>query len=149
MNRFAGTGTLTRLALRRDRMLLPAWVAVFVLVNWFSAVASKDLYPSTAALQKAGEGWNATTALVALHGRIDDTTSLGAGSLVKMTGLGTAMVALLALLLRARRGHPGRVVVRTADCGRRGRRGRASGHRPVALVHRPSARSSAQSPGAP
>ena len=113
MNRLAGTGTLTVLALRRDRLMLPAWVATFVVVNWFSAVASKDIYPSTASLEKATTGWNATTALVALHGRIYDPTSLGAASLVKMTGLGTAMVALLALLLVVRHTRADEEVGRT------------------------------------
>ena len=113
MNRFAGTGTLTRLALRRDRVMVPAWVATFTLVTAFSAIASKDIYRNTAELRHATEGWNATTALVAIHGRIYDTSSLGAGSMVKMTGLGTAMVGLLAILLVIRHTRADEEVGRT------------------------------------
>ena len=113
MSRFAGTGTLTALALRRDRVMVPAWVATFTLVTAFSAVASKDIYRSTPELRRATEGWNATTALVAIHGRIYDTSSLGAGSLVKMTGLGTAMVGLLAILLVIRHTRADEEVGRT------------------------------------
>lgn len=113
MNRFAGTRTLTVLALRRDRVMVPAWVATFTLVTAFSAVASKDIYRSTAELRRATEGWNATTALVAIHGRIYDTSSLGAGSMVKMTGLGTAMVGLLAILLVIRHTRADEEVGRT------------------------------------
>ncbi len=113
MSRFAGTGTLTSLALRRDRVMLPAWVATFTLVTGFSAVASKDIYQTPAQLQQATEGWNATTALVAIHGRIYDTASLGAGSMVKMTGMGTAMVGLLAVLLVIRHTRADEEVGRT------------------------------------
>jgi ABC-2 type transport system permease protein len=102
MSDLAGTRTLIQLALRRDRFMLPAWVATFVAVAGFSAAASRELYPTTASLARVAEAWNATTAMVALHGRIYDPASLGAGSLVKMTGLGTAMVGLLAILLVVR-----------------------------------------------
>ena len=34
-----------------------------------------------------------------MHGRIYDVTSLGAASMIKMTGMGTAFIALLAFLL--------------------------------------------------
>lgn len=102
MSRFAGTGTLLALALRRDRFLLPGWVLTFVLVVGFSGKAVETLYSSAAQVRATGLGWNASPALVALHGRIYDTSSLGAVALVKMTGLGTAMVALFAVLLLVR-----------------------------------------------
>lgn len=113
MTALAGTTTLTRLALRRDRLLVPAWVATFAAVVGFSALASKDLYRTTAELVRVSEGWNATTALVALHGRIYDTASLGAGSMVKMTGLGTALLALLSGLLVIRHTRADEEVGRT------------------------------------
>jgi ABC-2 type transport system permease protein len=113
VSRLAGTGTLTRLALRRDRFMVPAWVATFVAVTGFSAVASKDLYGSTAELVRVSEGWNATAATVAMHGRIYDPTSLGAGSMIKMTGMGTAMVGLLAILLVIRHTRADEEVGRT------------------------------------
>ena len=40
MNALTGTGTLVRLALRRDRVLLPVWIAVFVLMAVTSASAT-------------------------------------------------------------------------------------------------------------
>ena len=113
MNRFAGTWTLTRLALRRDRFMLPAWVLTFVAVVAFTSAAAKDLYPTQTALERVGRSWNATTAFVAMHGRIYDVSSLGAGTLVKMTGLGTAMVGLLAILLVVRHTRADEEVGRT------------------------------------
>ncbi len=102
MNAFAGTGTLTALALRRDRFLLPAWILTVVTVTGFSGAAVETLYRSPEELRATGLGWNASAALVAMHGRIYDLESIGAVALVKLTGLGTAMVALLAVLLVVR-----------------------------------------------
>ena len=48
MDRFVGTWTLTRFALRRDRILLPVWILVFSLMTVFSASATMALYPDTA-----------------------------------------------------------------------------------------------------
>ena len=83
----AGTGTLVRLALRRDRIVLPVWTAIFVLLAVFSASASVDLFPDEASRVKAAEAINNSPALVALYGRVYDVTSLGEVSLIKMKGL--------------------------------------------------------------
>jgi ABC-2 type transport system permease protein len=99
---FTGAGALVRLALRRDRVLLPIWLSVFVLMAWSSAVATIDLYPTTASRLSASGGINNTPALVALYGRIYDPSSIGEISLIKMTGMGAAMVALLAIVLVVR-----------------------------------------------
>ncbi|HEY3014160.1 MAG TPA: ABC transporter permease [Nocardioides sp.] len=99
MKGLAGTRTLTALALRRDRIMLPAWIAVFALVGGMSAAAGKSLYVSQADLETAGNVWNSSTALVAMYGRVYDVTSLGAVSLIKLTGMGAVWVALLTSML--------------------------------------------------
>jgi ABC-2 type transport system permease protein len=48
---FAGTWTLARLALRRDRVLLPAWVLVLAALPVSTASATAALYPTDAARQ--------------------------------------------------------------------------------------------------
>jgi len=53
MNDFVGTGTLVRLALRRDRVLIPVWIVVFVMMAAGSAQASIDLYPDVASRVEA------------------------------------------------------------------------------------------------
>ena len=78
MSALAGTGSLVRLALRRDRALLPAVLAALVGTAAFSASATVDLYPDVAARVHAAKTSNATPALVALYGRIYDETSIGA-----------------------------------------------------------------------
>ena len=74
----AGTGALVRLALRRDRAVLPAVLLALVGTAAFSASATVDLYPTVEARVHAAQTSNATPALVALYGRIYDETSIGA-----------------------------------------------------------------------
>lgn len=94
----AGTGTLVRLALRRDRVMLPTWVAVFVVMAAFSASATVGLYPDTGSRVRAAEAINGTPSLVALYGRIYDVTSLGAIAMIKMGGIGAALLAVVAYM---------------------------------------------------
>lgn len=98
----AGTGTLVRLALRRDRVMLPLWVALFVVMAAFSADATVGLYPDAASRVQAAEAINGTPSLVALYGRVYDVTSLGAIAMIKMGGLGSALLAVLAYMLVVR-----------------------------------------------
>lgn len=95
----AGTGSLLRLALRRDRVMLPLWVALFVVMASFSADATVGLYADTASRVQAAETINGTPSLVALYGRIYDVTSLGAIAMIKMGGVGSALLAVLAFML--------------------------------------------------
>ncbi|MGB9373098.1 MAG: ABC transporter permease [Jiangellales bacterium] len=99
---WAGTGGLVRLALRRDRVLMPAWLLGFTLVAVFSAAATRDLYPDPTELETAAETVNATAALVALYGKVYVTTSLGAVSLIKLTAFGAAFVAVLLVFVVVR-----------------------------------------------
>ncbi|WP_232828461.1 ABC transporter permease [Kribbella monticola] len=102
MKDFAGTATLVRLALRRDRVLLPVWIVVFVAMAAGSAQASIDLYPDVASRVSAASTTNSSPALVSLYGRIFDPTSLGEVSLFKLTAFGALLVALLAAMLVVR-----------------------------------------------
>lgn len=98
----AGTGALVRLALRRDRLLIPAWVTGFAVVAGFFAAATMELYPDAASRITFAEVSNATTGLVAMYGRIYDPGSLGAISLLKLSGFGAALVALLMVVIVVR-----------------------------------------------
>ena len=44
----SGTGQLIRLALRRDRLVLPLWIVVVVLLTTAGAGAYEQLYPDPA-----------------------------------------------------------------------------------------------------
>lgn len=97
-----GTGALIRLALRRDRWLLPAWVLGFAAITASSVSATAGLYPDEAARIEAATTINATAALVALYGPVYDPASLGAISLIKMTAFGAALVAILMIAVVVR-----------------------------------------------
>lgn len=102
MNDFVGTGTLVRLALRRDRIQIPIWIVVFVMTAAGSAKATMDLYTDPKALVDAARTSNASPALVSLYGRIFDESSLGEVSLFKLTAFGALLVGLLAGMLVVR-----------------------------------------------
>lgn len=91
----AGTPALIRLALRRDRIVLPAWILGFAGMAYSSAAATAGIYPDEAQRVSAAEALNASTALVALYGPIYDPTSVGALSLFKMTAFGAALTSVL------------------------------------------------------
>jgi ABC-2 type transport system permease protein len=90
---------LVRLALRRDRVILPVWILVFVAMAAGSAQASIDLYPDVASRVSAANTSNSSAALVSLYGRIFDPSSLGELSLFKLTAFGALLVGLLAAML--------------------------------------------------
>ncbi|MGZ4728646.1 MAG: ABC transporter permease [Acidimicrobiales bacterium] len=102
MGGLQGTWTLVRLGLRRDRVLLPAWISVLVLTVVVSASATTDLYPTIASRVEAADAVNSSPALVAMFGRIYDPTSLGAIAMVKMVAFGAAAVAVLAAMITVR-----------------------------------------------
>src|SRR5690606_5266403 len=102
VNALAGTRSLIRLALRRDRVLLPVWLAVFAGMAALSAQATIELYPTVESRVSAATATNSTPSLVALYGRVYDPTSLGAVSMIKLGGMGAAMVAVLTIIIVVR-----------------------------------------------
>ena len=99
---FVGTGALVRLALRRDRIMLPAWIAGIVLLAAGSAAAAADLYSTVESRIASATAANNTTALVALYGRVYDPASEGGISMVKTGGIGAVMIALLSIIVVVR-----------------------------------------------
>lgn len=97
-----GTGAMIRLALRRDRLLLPVWILVFTVLAASSAAATAGLYPTRAARVAAAEAANATPALVAMYGKIYDLANLGGIGMLKLTVLGAVLVAVLTAILTVR-----------------------------------------------
>ena len=98
MTGLAGTGSLVRLMLRRDRVRLPLWILLFVSFAASSTSATVGLYPTEAGRVQAAATVNNTPALVALYGAVADPTSLGAIAIMKLAALGSALVAVLGML---------------------------------------------------
>ncbi|XAS75653.1 ABC transporter permease [Dermatophilaceae bacterium Sec6.4] len=96
-----GIGTLTRLAVRRDRFLLGAGTLLLVGICAASAIATSSLYSTAAQQVAAAQAIDASPALVALYGPILDTGSVGELAMTKMTVLYAVFVAvLLGVLVR-------------------------------------------------
>ena len=98
----AGTGSLIRLGVRRDRLLLSLWVLAFAVMAGSSASAGAGLFPDMASRIEAARTINATASMVALFGRVYDPTSLGALSLIKYTAFMTACLAALMVFVMIR-----------------------------------------------
>ena len=100
----AGTGQLARLALRRDRIALPASVYVIVVAVAGTAYTFKKLYPTAAgraALAAAGEG---NAALRFLYGRLngDSIGSLTTWRYGIWAGIFAALVAIFVVVRHTR-----------------------------------------------
>ncbi len=99
MTALAGTGQLIRLALRRDRIMLTAWILIFVAMAAGSASATVGLYDTPQSMAQAAQAINNSPSLVALYGVIYDISSIGAVSTIKMGAFGGALVGVLAILI--------------------------------------------------
>lgn len=98
----AGTLVLTRVALRRSRVLIATSLGTFAVLTVVAASATVDLYPTLADRVAASETFNRSQALLALYGRVYDPSSIGSLALVKYGGLGAVFVALLSVALVVR-----------------------------------------------
>ncbi|MFZ5850617.1 MAG: ABC transporter permease, partial [Actinomycetota bacterium] len=97
----AGTGLLLRLALRRDRVWVAAWLGGLVVVALASVAAIDRFYPSGMARRALAASVTANPGLRALTGPLFDTST---GALVawRVTGTLAVLLALLNLLLVVR-----------------------------------------------
>ncbi|MDH6125664.1 ABC transporter permease [Kitasatospora sp. GP82] len=101
MNSLAGTGTLLRLALRRDRIMLPAWVYVLTAAAVSTAYSFGRLYATAAAREQFAAGMNTNSSLRALYGPVYDA-SLGGLTAWRMGAFGALLAGLMSILLVVR-----------------------------------------------
>jgi ABC-2 type transport system permease protein len=105
VNELAGTGALVRLIVRRDRLLLPAWIGLAALLAFASAASFARLYPTADALRAYAAETAGNPAVVALLGPVFAPT---VGGLVAwrwtMQGLAVVGVASLLTMIRHTRG---------------------------------------------
>lgn len=90
---------LIRVAARRDRLMVPLWLSVLVLVCFASAAATPALYSTDAERVQAAEAINASPGIVALYGPILDVHSTGELAMTKMTVLYAVLVAIMMLFV--------------------------------------------------
>lgn len=108
-----GTGTLVRLALRRDRVMLPVWLAVQFLLAAGSAASVKDLYSTATSRAALAATAGDNPATIAMYGPPDDLGTLGGLATWKLGVYGAGLLALMSIftLVRHTRGdeEPGRL----------------------------------------
>ncbi|NBE98123.1 ABC transporter permease [Nonomuraea sp. KC401] len=97
MRAFTGTGALVRFVLRRDRWVLPVWIAVAVLVPFSLASGAADLYPTAEALRDYTEEAMSNPAQIAMRGLIYAPTLGGVSAWG--AGMSSALVFTIASLL--------------------------------------------------
>ena len=121
-------GLLLRLALRRDRVMVPIWYAVLLAASATPRPPRRPpCTPTEAERVQAAEAINASPGLVALYGPILDVHSTGELAMTKMTVLYAVFVAVMLLFVvrrHTRAGRGGRAG--GADRRRRDDRGRAA-----------------------
>lgn len=98
MTGFTGTGSLLRLAARRDRVLIPASILAIALVVAMAAKATIDLYPDSASALGAMRSVVDNPAIVALYGPFTSLT-LDAFATFKTILMGAVFLCLLAYIV--------------------------------------------------
>ncbi|MFG2194927.1 ABC transporter permease [Streptomyces sp. NPDC048639] len=97
----AGTGTLMRLALRRDRVMLPVWVAVVTIAVVNSVEAIKSYYGSAADRADLARSMTANGSLRALYGPVF-SDSVGGLTAWRMVGYAGVFAGIMSLLIVVR-----------------------------------------------
>jgi ABC-2 type transport system permease protein len=91
-----GTRTLLRLALRRDRIVLPLWVVVLGILPSSTFGAYESLYPTAADRAGLTSSMGGTSTLVVMYGPAYDLTTAGGFTAWRMSGFVALFTALLA-----------------------------------------------------
>jgi ABC-2 type transport system permease protein len=99
MSTLTGTLVLTRQAVRRDRVLVPAWVAILVVMTYASAAATKTLFGSSEERVRLATELNDQPGLLALYGPILDPHSTGELAMSKLTVLYALFSGILYVVL--------------------------------------------------
>jgi ABC-2 type transport system permease protein len=102
MTSLAGTGTLTRLALRRDRITMAAWIYALAVVAYASVAATKKLYTTNEALAAFAATAGKDKVTLALYGPANDLNTLGGVATWKLGVYGAIAAALMSMFLVVR-----------------------------------------------
>ncbi|MFI6979279.1 ABC transporter permease [Embleya sp. NPDC050154] len=97
----AGLRELSKLASRRDRIILPLWAYALIGSVASTAYSIKGLFPDQASRQTFVDGIGAASGAAALYGRITNT-SLGAITTWRSAVLGAVLAAVMSILLVVR-----------------------------------------------
>ncbi len=102
MNELTGTGRLIRLALRRDRTMLPIWIVALVGVVASTISAFGGLYPDQASRGTFALSIRSNTTFRAFYGPLFDDTSNGGLTSWRVGTIGVVIVGLMSIFLITR-----------------------------------------------
>jgi ABC-2 type transport system permease protein len=102
MNELTGTATLTRFALRRDRVRILVWILAIVLLVVSTASSVKGLYPTQADLDDAARTAEDSVASQALNGPALALDTYGGQTAFQVGAFGLVVVALMSLFMVGR-----------------------------------------------
>jgi ABC-2 type transport system permease protein len=102
MSSLAGTGTLVRLALRRDRIMLPVWIYALTASVISTAAAFRGLYPTPQSRQQLAESVGRNGSLRALYGPVFDSSSIGGLTAWRIGVFGATLAGLMSLIIVVR-----------------------------------------------
>jgi ABC-2 type transport system permease protein len=98
VNAVAGAGTLARLAVRRDRIMLPAWIYVLTAAMAGTGDSFKSLYKTLASREQVAAGTAHNPAVLALTGPLFGT-SVGALTAWKYGAFAAAAAGLMSIFI--------------------------------------------------
>ncbi|MBM7171896.1 ABC transporter permease [Streptomyces sp. G44] len=99
--RLAGTGALLRLALRRDRVMMPVWIVVVAGLVLAMPGSLESVYATAAERADAMETMNANSSMRAMYGPVLGD-SLGALSAWRIGGYAGVLAAVMSLVIVVR-----------------------------------------------
>lgn len=102
MNALTRAGTLTRFALRRDRVRIAVWIVSILLLVVFTASSTKDIYKTQADLDTAARASHDNPAALAFNGPDQALDTIGGQIAFQVGAIGLSLVALMTLLMVAR-----------------------------------------------
>ena len=94
MSLFAGTGSLIRLALRRDRVRLPIWILLLAVLPVITAASFAELYPEAAAREQIALTLGSSPAINVLLGPLY-SPSIGGLTAWRLAVPASLLVALM------------------------------------------------------
>ena len=99
---FAGTGPLTRMVARRDRVRISVWVLAIVATVVVSAASTIGLYPTQADLDEAAAASRDNPAALAFSGPDVALDTIGGQVAFQVGAFGLTLAGLMSLLMVSR-----------------------------------------------
>lgn len=119
----AGTAVLTRLGLRRSRIMIAGWIYAAAAFGYVSVISTRDLAPTVASRIPFEVAAATNRVTLALYGPANDLRTLGGLATLKLNVYGAAAAAVMSmfLVIRQTRGDEDAGRLELVDAGAVGR----------------------------